>query len=374
MNVSNVFHLGLKEFVSLYRDRVMLVLIAWAFSVGIYTAATAQPDTLQSAPIAIVDEDGSTLSARIVDAFYRPYFVPPALVDLERVDRGLDTGEYTFALDIPANFERDVLAGRRPSVQLSVDATRQSQAYLGSGYIQSIVALEVAEFAGRSRTVETAVVQLVPRMRFNPASEQSWFGSATELVNNITMLSIVLTGAALIREREHGTIEHLLAMPLRPVEIMVAKVWSMGFIVLAASFAALQIVIRGWLAVPVAGSATLFLLGAALHLFATTSLGILLGTVARSMPQFGLLTILVLLPLEILSGGTTPQESMPDAVRWVMQVAPTTHFVKFAQAILFRGAGFDTVWPHFAAIVASGGAFFALALHRLRRAIVTMQQ
>lgn len=373
MNALSIYHLGRKEFVSLYRDRVMLVLIVWAFSVGIFAAATAQPDTLQSAPIAIVDEDGSPLSARIVDAFYRPYFVAPALLDPDRVDRGLDTGEYTFALDIPPGFQRDVLAGKRPALQLNVDATRQSQAYLGSGYVQAIVAGEVAEFAGRRRAAETETVRLVPRMRFNPAAEQSWFGSVTELINNVTMLSIVLTGAALIREREHGTIEHLLAMPLRPVEIMAAKVWSMGLVVLAASFLSLQIIVRGLLAVPVAGSVTLFLVGTALHLFAMTSIGIFLATIARSMPQFGLLVMLVLLPLEILSGGTTPQESMPDAVRLVMQLAPTTHFVTFAQSILFRGAGLDVVWPQFVAIGAIGASFFAGALLRLRRTVLVMQ-
>lgn len=374
MRATNVLHLGLKEFVTLWRDRVMLVLIIWAFSVGIYTAATAQPETLQAAPIAIVDEDRSALSTRIIDAFYRPYFVPPSLVDLEEVDRGLDAGLYTFALDIPPDFQRDVLAGRQPSIQLNVDATRQSQAYLGSGYVQSIVAGEINEFVQRSRGAEIHSVTLIPRMRFNPASEQSWFGSVTELINNITMLSIVLTGAALIREREHGTIEHLLAMPLTSAEIMTAKVWSMGLVVLVTAFASLQIVVRGMLSVPVAGSLGLFLAGTTLHLFATTSMGIFLGIVARSMPQFALLVILVLLPLEILSGGTTPQESMPDGVRWAMQLAPTTHFVKFAQAILFRGAGLAVVWPHFLAIGAIGAAFFAGALLLLRRAIVTMQQ
>jgi ABC-2 type transport system permease protein len=193
-----------------------------------------------------------------------------------------------------------------------------------------------------------------------------------EVINYITMVSIILTGAALIREREHGTIEHLLVMPLHAYEIMLAKVWSMGLVVVFASAFALYVVIRGWLAVPIAGSIPLFLLGAALHLFATTSMGIFLGTVARSMPQLGLLAILILLPLQMLSGGTTPRESMPELVQYLMLAAPTTHFVAFAQGILYRGAGFSIVWPQFLAIAGIGAVFFTAALTRFRKAITQM--
>jgi ABC-2 type transport system permease protein len=193
-----------------------------------------------------------------------------------------------------------------------------------------------------------------------------------ELINSITMLSIILTSAALIREREHGTIEHLLAMPLTPFEIMTAKVWAMGLVVAVVATASLVFVVQGLLGVPIGGSVGLFVLGMALHLFATTSMGIFLGTIARSMPQMGLLMIVVLLPLQMLSGGYTPRESMPEPVQNFMLVAPTTHFVSLAQAILYRGAGLGIVWPQFLALVGIGGVFFALALIRFRRTIGAM--
>ncbi|WP_162977370.1 ABC transporter permease, partial [Pseudomonas aeruginosa] len=279
---------------------------------------------------------------------------------------------YTFTLDIPPDFQRDVLAGRKPSIQVNVDATQTGQAFSGAGYIQNIVATEVREFVSRYRAEPSMPAQIEVRMEFNPNLTQAWFGGGMEVINQITMLSIILTGAALIREREHGTVEHLLVMPLSAFEIMMAKVWSMGLVVLVAAGLSLQWVVRGWLDVPISGSVGLFLLGAGLHLFATTSMGIFLGTVARSMPQLGLLTILVLLPLNILSGGSTPRESMPELVQNIMLAAPTTHFVSLAQAILFRGAGFDIVWPQFAGIVAIGSAFFFGALWRFRRTISQM--
>jgi ABC-2 type transport system permease protein len=210
------------------------------------------------------------------------------------------------------------------------------------------------------------------RARFNPELNKSWFGAIIEVINNVTMLAIVLTGAALIREREHGTIEHLLVMPVTPFEIMTSKVWAMGLVVLAACAFSLAFVVQGLLAVPVQGSVALFLSGAAVHLFAATSIGIFLGTVVRSMPQFGLLLMLVILPLEMLSGGMTPRESMPEAVQLVMLAAPTTHFVMLAQAILYRGAGLSVVWPQFLALAAIGATLFGLALTRLRRTIGSM--
>jgi ABC-2 type transport system permease protein len=372
MRPANIFHLGVKELRSLARDPIMLVLIVYAFSVAVYTAATAMPQTLNKAPIAVVDEDRSPLSWRIVSAFYPPYFLPPDLIDQAEMDARLDAGLDTFALDIPPDFQRDLLAGRRPTIQLNVDATRMSQAFTGSGYIQTIVTDEVRAFAQRYREVPELPVELELRARFNPQLEKSWFGAIMEVINNVTMLSIVLTGAALIREREHGTVEHLLVMPVTPFEIMTSKVWAMGLVVLAATAMALTTVVQGWLAVPIEGSLALFLAGTALHLFATTSMGIFLGTVARSMPQFALLLMLVLLPLQLLSGGTTPRESMPELAQFVMLAAPNTHFVMLAQAILYRGAGITVVWPQFLAIAAIGSALFALALARFRRSLATM--
>ncbi len=372
-SIGHIWQLGLKELRSLWRDRLLLLFVIWAFSGALYTAAKAAPDRLHRAAIAVVDEDQSPLSQRIVNAFYPPTFMKPTAIGLQDMDAGMDAGRFTFVMDIPPDFQSDVLAGKQPTIQLNVDATQMSQAFLGASYIQSIALGEVAEYLSGERAVSTPIVDLALRNRFNPALDNTWFMGVMELINNVTMLSIVLTGAALIREREHGTIEHLLVLPLKPSEIMLAKVWAMGAVVLLATALALQFVLRDALGMPVSGSIGLFLTGCALHLFATTSMGIYLGTVARSMPQMGLLMILVLLPLQILSGGMTPRESMPDLVRYLMMGAPTTHFVSFAQAILYRGADLSIVWPQFAAIGLIGTAFFVAALKRFRSTVSSMQ-
>lgn len=369
---TNIARLGIKELWSLARDPAMLVLIVYTFSISIYVAATAMPDSLHNAAIAIVDEDASPLSARIAASFYPPYFKTPEMISLSQMDVGMDNGDYTFVLDIPPDFQRDVLAGRSPAVQLNVDATRMSQAFTGNSYILDIINAEVAEFLQRYRGTASVAVDLVLHTRFNPNLERAWFGSIMEIINNVTMLSIILTGAALIREREHGTIEHLLVMPVTPLEIMLAKVWSMGLVVLFAAAAALVFIVQGALRVPIQGSILLFLLVAALHLFATTSMGIFMAMLARSMPQFGMLLVLVLLPLQLLSGGSTPRESMPVFVQDVMLAAPTTHFVSAAQAILYRGAGISVIWPQMLAIAGIGMILFFASLTRFRKTIGQM--
>lgn len=370
--IANIYRLGVKELWGLWRDPIMLVLIVFTFTVSIYTSANSTPETLHNAAIAIVDEDESPLSQRIVSSFYPPQFVVPQMIVPQQIDPGMDAGDYTFVLHIPHGFQRDVLGGRGAEIQLNTDATRMSQAFTGSGYIQQIVNGEVNEFLNRHRVNSVPQVDLAIRARFNPALNKSWFGALAQIINQIAMLSIILTGAALIREREHGTVEHLLVMPVTPFEIMMSKVWSMGLVVLLASALSVNLVVRALMQVPIAGSLPLFFAGAGLVLFSTTSMGIFLATIARNMPQFGMLMILVLLPLQMLSGGSTPRESMPQLVQDVMLFAPTTHFVELGQAILFRGAGLAVVWPQFAATIAIGAVFFAIALARFRSRISSM--
>ncbi len=367
--LANIWRLGIKELYSLRHDAVLMGLIAWSFTFSIYSAATGFAQDLRNAAIAIVDEDRSPLSLRIAQAFLAPHFQAPVPITFAAIDPAMDGGRYTFVVVVPRGFEADLLAGRRPTMQLNIDATAMMAAGIGHGYIANIIAQETAAFLDPGGAAAPPVVGLQTRFAFNPNIESAWFTSVMEIINNVTVLSIILAGAALIREREHGTIEHLLVMPLTPFEIMMAKVWANGLVIVGAVALSLLLVVRLVLQVPIVGSVPLFLLGATLYLFSSTALGIFLATLARSMPQFGLLFMLVILPMNLLSGGHTPTESQPELLRTLMQAVPSTHFVSFAQAILYRGAGLDIVWREFLLVSAIGAAFLALALARLRRSI-----
>lgn len=370
----NIFWLGTKEIRSLLRDPVLIFLVLWAFSIDVYMHAQGSSQELHNASLGVVDEDNSPLSRQIVSAFPAPYYRKPRPVAESDVGRLMDTGRYTFIIDIPPNFERDVLGGRQPAIQVNVDATAMVQAGLGSGYAQQIITSEIdnflsrseGAFLSRSQGLPMSPVTLAVRIAFNPNATTAWFSSVMGIVNNVSMLAIILAGAAIVREREHGTLDHLLVMPLTPFEIAMAKVWANGLVITLAVGFSLAVIVRLLLGIPIAGSVLLFMAGVVLYLFFATAIGIFLGTVARSMPQLGLLYMLIAMPMNMLSGSNTPLESMAPALRMAMQVSPSTHFVSFAQAILFRGAGIDVVWPHFVFVALVGGLFFAAAVLRFR--------
>lgn len=364
--LSNVYRLGLKEIAALGRDPVLLGLMVFAFTVSVYTVAHGVRTEVRNAAIAVVDGDGSQLSRRIIEALQPPYFLPPQEIDRSEVDAGLDRALFTFVLDLPPGMESDLLAGRRPVIGLAVDATAMTQAGIGTRYVNEIITRESYRFLGTQSPFETAPVEVVIRAYFNPNLDSTWFMAVMQVVQNVTILSIILVGAAVMRERERGTIEHLLVMPVTASEIAAAKIWANGLVILFGVALSLHFVVNLLLGIPVAGSKLLFLGSAAIYLFATTALGILLATFANSMPQFGLMAIPCFVVMNLLSGATTPVESMPPFFQVAMKVLPSTHFVSLSQAVLYRGAGLDIVWPQLAIITAQGAVFLAVALSRFK--------
>jgi len=368
-SLTNIFWLGVKELRSLRRDVVLVVFVAYAFTMAIYTQARGTSSEVNNATIAFVDEDQSQLSLRLAACFYPPRFKPPGTLQPDQVDRAMDEGRFLFVVVVPPRFEADLRAGRRTELQVNIDATAMFQASNGASYIQRILNDEMTRYLERSDSRLAGATQFVIRKAFNPNGDTTWFNGIVAIINQITLLTVILTGAALIREREHGTLEHLMVMPLTALEIALAKVWANGLVILTAATISLFVVVKGALAVPIAGSIPLFLGGVTLYLFFATALGIFLGTVARTMAQFALLIILLIFTLQMLSGGSTPVESQPEWLQWLTLVLPSRHFVTFAQAIIFRGAGLDIVWPQFAAVGGIGLAFFIYALSRFRTSI-----
>ena len=365
--LANIFWLGTKELRSFQRDFVLLGLVIYAFSLAIIAQAQSSSQEVHNASIAIVDEDHSELSRRIAHAFLAPYFQTPQPIAERDIVPLMNSGRYTFVIDVPPNFQRDVLGRRRPAIQLDVDATAMVQAGLGADYAQQIIMTEINDFLSRREGNPLSHINLLVRIAFNPNVTTAWFTSVMGIINSITMLAIILAGAAVVREREHGTMDHLLVMPLTPFEIAMSKIWANGLVIVVAVGLSIRFVVHGLLGVPIAGSIPLFLIGTAVYLFFATEIGIFLGTIARSMPQLGLLYLLVFLPMNMLSGSNTPLESMPPWLATIMQASPSTHFVSLAQAILYRGTGFTVVWPQFVIVALIGGVFLGLALLRFRR-------
>ncbi len=365
----NILWLGLKEIRSLMSDVVMVVFVVYAFTFAIYVQATGTSSEVNNASIAFVDEDGSALSKELFNAFYPPRFKFPRLITAAEVQPEMDKGRLMFVVVIPPRFEHDLRGGRNPAIQVNIDATAMQQAGIGAGYIKNIVNDRVESFLKRTDVSVQRPINLVVRKLFNPNGVSSWFKSVVAIINQITLLTVVLTGAAVIREREHGTLEHLLVMPLTAFEIAMAKVWANSFVILVATGASLFLVVRFALSVPFAGSVALWFLGVVLYLFFATALGMFLGTTSRSMAQFALLIILVIVVLQLLSGGSTPVESQPKWLQYATFLLPARHFVSFSQVIIYRGGGLRAVWLQFVMVGGIGLVFFVYSLGLFRKSI-----
>ena len=370
----HIFHLGIKELISLYRDPVLLFLIAYTFTFSVYTPSKSAVMDVVNASIAVVDEDGSDAARAVRDSMLPPLFLPARQIAFSEINRAMDTGRFTFVVMIPPDFQAELAEDSRPEVQIVTDATAMSQAGRGPTYITRIVNETVRPYwSAADRHADEPVVGLETRARFNPNMQQSWFVAINQVINNISVLAIFLCGAAVLREREHGNIEHLLVMPLKPFELMFAKIWANGIVVIIAAMASLFLVVKGLIGVPIAGSITLFAVGLSIYLFSVTALGIMLATIVRSMPQFGLLAFPVFIVMSLLSGGQTPLESMPVFLQRVMQFVPSTHFVAFSQAVLFRDASVAMVWPAMAKMLAIGAAYTIFTLSRFRKMLAAVQ-
>jgi ABC-2 type transport system permease protein len=369
-HVANIFRLVIKELRSIRADPTMLILVVYAFSISVNTVATGAVTEATNLSVGIVDEDGSELSRRIAEGLRRPTFQPPVQITAPDIDPMMDQGKLLFVVEIPPNFQSDVRAQRKTGVQINVDATAVAQAGNGANYLKTAIANEIRGFISGKEGSSGAQVNLVVRAAFNPNLKTAWFSAMTQVINQITMLTVILTGAALIREREQGTVEHLLVMPVVPMEIMLAKMIANGLVILVAAMLSLQFVVHWWIGSPINGSLLLFLLGAAIYALVVAALGIMLGTLATTMGQFGLLAMPVLMVTQLLSGSSTPMESMPVPLQYLMQtISPTPHFVAFAQAVLFRGADITLVWRPLVAMLVIGTVYFAIALSRFRKVI-----
>jgi len=366
---SNIFWLGLKEFRSVMTDKVLVVFVLYAFTWTIYQQAKGTSTEVHNASIAFADEDQSALSKELINAFYPPYFQYAVRIGTDEIEPAMDKGRFMFVVVIPPQFEANLLAGRQPDIQVNIDATAMQQAGIGAGYIQNIISQRLTAFLTRMDVVPGGPVNLVERKLFNPNGVSAWYSSVVAIINQVSLLTIVLTGAAVIREREHGTLEHLLVMPLSSFEIAMAKVLANGLVILMAAMLSLFIVVRMVLKVPFEGSLLLWFTGVVLYLFFATALGLYLGTISRSMAQFALLIVLVVMVLQLLSGGSTPVESQPRWLQALTYFLPSRHFVSFSQVIIYRGGGLDAVWRNFGMVAVIGLAFFSYSVVLFRKSI-----
>ena len=364
--IKNVYYLSIKELRSLFGDLTLIGLVVIMFTFTIYSIAKGITTEVKNAPVAVLDEDHSTLSYQLRDVILPPYFKQVVEIERDRIDSAMDNGEYIFVLTIPPNFATDLLAGKQPQLQLLVDATAMTQAGIGANYLNQIINRQINQFLGLPDNQQLLPLKPVINVLFNENLLTEWFMPMTQITGNSSLLVLILVGAAVIREREHGTIEHLLVMPVTASEIAFSKIIANSLVILVAAVLSLYFVVHKLIGAPINGSLWLFAFSELIYLFSMAGLGLFLATQAPTMPQFSLLCLPVYIVLYLLSGGPSPIENMPQTVQQVMQFSPLTQFVAISQDILSRGAGWETIWHRLVIMIVLGTVFISVAIMRFR--------
>lgn len=367
-SIKNIGTLTVKEWRSVLGDPVMLVLLVVVFTVMIYNAANSGGAELRHANVGVVDWDQSALSRQLVAALPEPYFAPPIPIQYDEIDEWMDKGKVVFVLSFPPHFERDVLAGRTPEIQLLADATSITQAGIGQGYITQIFQDEMLSFLGQHDVFQQIMpTKTVVHLAFNPNSNNQWFLGAMQVTTMMTLLGLVLVGAAVIRERERGTMAHLLVMPVSSTQIVLAKILANSIVVCVAATLSIKFVVMDVLGAQLLGSLGLFFVGSLVFMFSLASLAVMLATVAPTMPQYSLLMVPLYVVTLMFSGANSPRSNMPQFAQSVSEYWTTTQFAIFSQNVLFRGAGWAMVWEQIMWMALGSVLFLGMALLRFKK-------
>ena len=372
-SIKTIYFLSSKEIKGLFSDYILLALILYSFTFGVYLPTVGWIVDVTNIPVGFIDHDHSELSNKIRDAIRPPFFRVSDISDSRKAYDSLVGGQYLLVVDIPYNLQNDILSARSPNVQLLVDGTAMIQGGLGAVYLDNIFRNTTLEFFQYRGFDQTTPIQVVQHYMYNPNINTSWFISVMQIVVNSTVLSMIVSGASIIREKERGTLEHLLVMPINNLEIVASKIIANGSVIILSSLVSLYIIAYVWLGVPLYGSTILYLFyffSSIIYIICITSLGLLLATFSPNMSQFALLSLPAYTFAYLLSGAATPVESMPNLIQYATGLLPTTLFVSITITILLQGSEYTEIFAKLFLIAAEGLTFIYLTLIRFRKMMV----
>lgn len=362
-----------KELLQLARDSLLLGAVIYLFTIDILMAGGVKME-LNKATVVVHDMDHSMASRELIYRFQPPYFqLGGEILDQKEGLQLLDQGKALAVLDIPSHFQHDLIQGKPADVQLQIDTSNTVLGTLAASYSAQIIgrySFDVAlQRIGPSDKAVASVPMLIDQHRiwYNQNQNETWFMSISELLTVITVLAMMLPAAAAVREKERGTIEQLLVSPLTPAQIMLPKVVAMTMVILLGTALSVSLILHGVFHVPMKGSLTLFFAVTALYSFAMSGLGLFVATLSRNLAQAAMLTILLMMPILLLSGAWTPPEAMPPVIRQAMYISPLYYYIEMSYGILLKGAGLKILWDSLFGLTLLGSLVFSFGVWRFRR-------
>jgi ABC-2 type transport system permease protein len=332
-----------KEFLHILRDKGLVIFILYAFTLDVYMAAKGFALIPEMISIHVYDEDNSLESRELIHRIQPPAFQRPVVVaDRERVDQLLNESKTVLALIIPHNFGRDIHRGDA-ELQVLVDGTQSTAAYLSSAYLNSVIARYSEEVMGHGAG-DVPRIETRSRIYFNPTARDEIFEGINEFFMVITLIGMILPATILIREREYGTIEQIMISPLSLWRFVLMKVVATTLFLQAMIIFSYTFVLRLWLGFSLKGTIFEFLLLSLIYGIATTGISFIIASVARRFSEIGMLTIAIFAPMLLLSGGWVPPEALPEWLRRMTVFSPLKHFMSLGIGVLIRGAQFKLIF------------------------------
>lgn len=363
-----------KEMLQLFRDVPIVAFLVYSFTLAIYITGNGIRSQLHDASLLVHDADHSVSSRELIHRFQAPFFrLSGEVIDSREALRQLDRGTAIALLEIPPRFHEQLVTGEPTAVQLLVDTTNSPNGLSAASYAARIVARFGQEMAlnrvgsGDESSQDLPLILSDHRVWYNQDQNEAWFECISHLLRQITVFALLLPAAALVREKERGTVEQLLVSPLSPFQIMASKVLAMTVVILSATAIGLFGIMQPVFGVPIRGSIWLFFTLTALFVVTTAGMGLAGATLARNQGQVGMMTLLVAAPMLMLSGITAPMEAMPVWVRYLMALSPLRYYIEIANGILLKGAGLNILWDSVLAMAALGAVLFGFGLWRFRR-------
>lgn len=363
-----------KEMLQLFRDVPIVAFLVYSFTLAIYITGNGIRSQLHDASLLVHDADHSVSSRELIHRFQAPFFrLSGEVIDSREALRQLDRGTAIALLEIPPRFHEQLVTGEPTAVQLLVDTTNSPNGLSAASYAARIVARFGQETAlnrvgsGDESSQDLPLIMSDHRVWYNQDQNEAWFECISHLLRQITVFALLLPAAALVREKERGTVEQLLVSPLSPFQIMASKVLAMTVVILSATAIGLFGIMQPVFGVPIRGSIWLFFTLTALFVVTTACMGLAGATLARNQGQVGMMTLLVAAPMLMLSGITAPMEAMPVWVRYLMALSPLRYYIEIANGILLKGAGLNILWDSVLAMAALGAVLFGFGLWRFRR-------
>lgn len=362
-----------KEILHLIRDKALIFILLWAFTGAVYTSGSGFTMEVRNFPTIIYDMSKTRESRELASRFQKPYFKIISYIESEQeLLQWLDSGKASMAVIIPPDFKRK-MDKSSAKIQVIIDGTMSMSATVAVAYVSEITYDYAIEILERKMGTLNSFFKSLPvieertRVEFNPNTLSSWFMSMLEYFNMITMVSLLVTAAAMVREKEQGTIEQLLVTPVRTWEIFIAKIIPTIFAISLLSPISIYAILKGVFDVPLRGSILLFYPVMLFYTFTISSLGLAISTVARNLAQAMMLMLVILIPMLFLSGAWTPPESMQPLMRYLSLVSPMRYFIDFGYSVLFKGNGIKYVWQDILGIVLLGAILFSFSVYRFRK-------